>query len=215
MIDRLRRPRNAALIPAIVTALGTAALVRADPAVLSGAAAYGDWTKDAPGTRRHITAADLPTPYATRSASNYGHIVPRPSGVTPQVPPGFTVSEFANGLSAPRLLRVAPNGDIFVAEMGEGDIRVLRAGANGGRATASVYAKGLEEPFGLAFYPPGPNPTYLYVGTVNAVLRFPYRPGDSSARGKPETVVAKLPTGGHGTRDVLFSADGKKMYVAV
>jgi glucose/arabinose dehydrogenase len=215
MIDRRRRPRNAALILAVAVSLGTAAIVRADPTVLSGAAAYGDWTKDAPGTRRHITAADLPAPYATESASNQGGLVQRPSGAMPQVPPGFTVSEFASGLSAPRLLRVAPNGDIFVAEMDEGDIRVLHAGTKGRKATASVYAKGLDEPFGLAFYPPGPNPKYLYVGTVGAVLRFPYHRGDRAARGKPETIVAKLPTGGHSTRDVLFSPDGKRMFVSV
>jgi len=214
MLDRTRWPRNAALVLATVAALGTAAVARAKPAILSGAAAFGDWTQDAPGTRRHITAADLPAPYATKSASNTGHIVPRPKGAVPHVPPGFTVSEFATGLSAPRLLRVAPNGDIFVAETNEGDIRVLHK-AKDGKPRVSVYAKDLEEPFGLAFYPPGPQPQYLYVATADAVRRFPYRGGDQSARGKPEMIGAKLPTGGHSTRDVLFSADGKKMYVAV
>ncbi|HKW52598.1 MAG TPA: sorbosone dehydrogenase family protein, partial [Stellaceae bacterium] len=164
---------------------------------------------------RHITAADLPAPYATQSATNHGHVVPRPKGAMPQVPRGFTVSEFATGLSAPRLLRVAPNGDIFVAETDEGDIRVFHADAKGRKAAATVYAKDLDGPFGLAFYPPGPHPEYLYVANAGAVVRFPYRRGDRGAPGKPETIVAKLPTGGHSTRDVLFSPDGKKMYVSV
>ena len=215
MPDRTRWPRHAALILAAAAAFGTAAVVRADPGVLTGAAAFGDWTQDAPGTRRHITAADLPAPYATRSATNHGHIVPRPKGAMPHVPPGFTVSEFAAGLAAPRLLRVAPDGDLFVAETDDGDIRVFRADAKGGKAAASVYAKDLDGPFGLAFYPPGPQPHYLYVATTGAVLRFPYRRGDRSAQGKPERIGPKLPTGGHSTRDVLFSADGKKMYVSV
>ena len=215
MPDRTCRSGNAALIIAVVGAvLAAAGVVRADP-VLNGSAAYGDWTKDAPGTRRHFTPADLPPPYATRSAGNYGRIVPRPSGAVPKVPPGFTVEAFATGLSGPRLMRVAPNGDIFVAEMRAGNIRVLHAGANGQRATASVYAKGLDAPFGLAFYPPGANPQYLYVGTVGAVLRFPYRSADAAAPGKPKTIVRNLPDGGHSTRDVVFSPDGRKMYVSV
>jgi glucose/arabinose dehydrogenase len=215
MPDQTCRGRNVALILAAAAVLGTAAIVQADPVVLAGPLAFGDWTRDAPGVRRRLTPADLPPPYATGSAANYGRIVPRPSGAVPKVPPGFTVEEFASGLSGPRLLRVAPNGDIFVTEMSAGIIRVLHAGAKGQKATAGIYARGLDEPFGLAFYPPGANPQYLYVGTVGAVLRLPYRSGDATAPGKPETIVRDLPDGGHRTRDVVFSADGRKMYVSV
>src|SRR5258708_27740469 len=154
----------------------------------------------------------MPPPYATRSAANVGRIVPRPGGRVPKAPPGFTVEAFATGLSGPRLLRVAPNGDIFVAEMDAGDIRVLHAAASGQRAMATVYAKGLDEPFGLAFYPPGANPQSLYVGTVDAVLRFAYRSGDAAAEGKPETIVPNLPVGGHTTREVIFPPARRKMY---
>ena len=214
--SRRRRKRSPALVLAGAAAvLGAAAIVQADPVVLTGAFAYGDWTRDSPGARRRFTTADMPPPYATRSVADGGSIVPRPSGATPKVPPGFTVEAFATGLSGPRLLRVAPNGDIFVAEMDAGDIRVLHAVASGQRATATVYAKGLDEPFGLAFYPPGANPQSLYVGTVDAVLRFAYRSGDAAAEGKPETIVPNLPVGGHSTRDVIFSPDGRKMYVSV
>jgi glucose/arabinose dehydrogenase len=186
----------------------------ATPPVLAGAAAYGDWTSDAPGVRRLVTPADLPPPYATRNASNGPRIVNRPREALPQVPPGFKVEEFATRLSAPRVLRPAPNGDIFIAEVGAGAIRVLRRGSGAPAGSGAVYAEGLDEPFGLAFYPPGGDPQYLYVGTVDAVLRFAYRNGDVKARGEPEKIV-RLPEGGHSTRDVIFSPDGRKMYVSV
>src|SRR5260370_14905794 len=147
----------------------------------------------------------MPPPYATGSVADGGAMVPRPSGGTPKVPPGFTVEAFATGLSGPRLLRVAPNGDIFVAEMDAGDIRVLHAVASGQRATATVYAKGLDEPFALAFYPPGANPQSLYVGTVDAVLRFAYRSGDAAAEGKPGTIVPHLAGGGPSPPDRIVS----------
>jgi hypothetical protein len=183
--------------------------------VLAGAAAFGDWTADAPGLRRHITAADLPAPYATRMASNGPHVVRRPGGALPKVPPGFKVELYASGLDGPRLLRPAPHGDMFLAETGGGSIRVLRDAGPGKPARIATYAKGLGGPFGLAFYPPGPDPQFLYVGTVGAVLRFAYRNGDTEAGAKPATIVATLPRGGHSTRDVVFSPDGSKMFVSV
>jgi glucose/arabinose dehydrogenase len=215
-------PRRAMLMLAIAGA-SLAPGLRADaaesggaamPPVLTGTAAYGDWTSDAPGVRRVLTPADMPPPYATRSASNGPRMVGRPGGVLPSVPPGFKVEEFASRLEGPRVLRVAPNGDIFIAEMGGGNIRVLRAGAKAPAGPGAVYAGGLDEPFGIAFYPPGADPQYLYVGTVDAVLRFAYRNGDVKPRGKPER-IARLPDGGHATRDIIFSPDGRKMYVSV
>jgi glucose/arabinose dehydrogenase len=182
---------------------------------LAGAAAFGDWTGDAPGLRRHITAADLPPPYATRTASNGPRVVRRPGDAVPRVPPGFTVELYASGLDGPRLLRLAPNGDIFLAETGAGSIRLLRDAGPAKPASVSTYAGGLDEPFGLAFYPPGPNPQFLYVGTVGAVLRVPYRSGDTQASAKLATIVPTLPRGGHTTRDVAFLGDGSKMFVSV
>ncbi|HEX7969116.1 MAG TPA: sorbosone dehydrogenase family protein [Stellaceae bacterium] len=216
-------PDLALILAAAGAALGCALMAHpvqaADRAatlpVLTSEAAYGDWTTDAPGVRRRITPADLPPPYATNSASNGGRIVRRPAGASPQVPPGFKVEEFATGLGEARLLRTAPNGDIFIADIGGGNIWVLRTGGSGQRATVSSYAKGLNEPFGLAFYPPGSDPQYLYVGTVDKVVRFAYRNGDAAARGKAETIVPHIPDGGHATRDVIFSPDGRKMYVSV
>jgi glucose/arabinose dehydrogenase len=80
-----------------------------------------------------------------------------------------------------------------------------------------TFAKDLDRPFGIAFYPPGPDPSFVYVAVNNAVLRFPYRSGDVVARGPAETIVPLLSktTGGHWTRDVVFAADGKRMFVSV
>ena len=132
----------------------------------------------------------------------------------PIVPNGFEVNLFASGLAGPRIIRTAPNGDVFVAESSAGRIRVLRP--NGTQAAQpSVFASGLHYPFGIAFYPPGPDPQWVYVGNTDSVVRFPYRNGDLTARGAAETIVPHLPVGGHRTRDVVFSPDGKTMYVSV
>ena len=187
----------------------------ADPPVLSGAAAYGDFTRDAPGVRRHLTLADLPSPYATAAAANSAHLIRRPAEVLPKVPPGFAVELLASGFDAPRLLRTAPNGDVFVAGQRDGSIHLLRQTSAGSPAKIITFAEDLDTPFGIAFYPPGPEPRYIYIGTIGAVLRFPYRNGDEHASGKGEIIIPHLPDGGHSTRDVIFSADGRKMFVSV
>lgn len=189
---------------------------------LTGQGALGDWTTDAPGVRRRITVADLPKPYATRSVDNGPKLVKRPPHAWPQVPAGFKVEEFLTGLENPRLIRTAPNGDIFFAESRPGRIRVLRAANGAGRPEVNeVFVSGLARPFGIAFYPPGPDPQFVYVANTGAVLRFPYRSGDLKARGKGEVIVPDIPGGGqlrgggHWTRDLAFSLDGKKMFVSV
>jgi glucose/arabinose dehydrogenase len=184
------------------------------PAVLQGPAAFTDWSADRPGLRRHITPADLPAPNLAGSFSNAVRIVRRSPGQTPAVPPGFEISLFAEGLDDPRQMRTAPNGDIFVVESDPGRVRVFRPAA-AGQPSNSVFASGLTAPFGIAFYPPGPDPQWVYVGNTNSVVRFPYRSGDIAARERPETIVPQLPVRGHSTRDVAFSPDGKTMFVAV
>ncbi len=190
--------------------------------VLTGKAALGDWTTDAPGVRRRLTTADLPQPFDTKSVDNGPRLVPRPEGAWPKAPAGFKVEEFAGGLQNPRLVRTAPNGDIFVAESRAQQVRVLRAAAGAGKAEVSeVFADGLNRPFGIAFYPLGPNPQWVYVANTGSVVRFPYRNGDLKARGAAEVIVPDLPGGGqlrgggHWTRDVVFSKDGKRMFVSV
>ncbi len=208
---------------AVAAALAlVAAAARGDaPAVRAGRAAFGDFTQDAPGVRRKIAVGDLPPPNATRSVDNGPRLVKRPDDAWPRVPPGFKVDLFADGLENPRLLRTAPNGDVFVAESAAGRVRVLRARDGVAKAERTeVFAADLEQPFGIAFYPPGPAPRWVYVGETGAVVRFPYRAGDLAARGPREPVAAlpsggRLRGGGHWTRDVAFSLDGKRLFASV
>lgn len=178
----------------------------------------GDWQNDAPGQVHRIDLTSLAAPYATSSAGNSPKTVDRPAGANPVVPEGFQVKLFVSDLSGPRLMRTAPNGDIFIAETRRGRIRILRT-ADGADAPSenSIFAEGLPGPFGIAFYPVDGEPKWVYVGNVNSVVRFPYRNGDLKATGPAETIVAKLTDskGGHSTRDVVFSDDGKRMFVSV
>jgi len=182
--------------------------------------AFSDFRGETPGVIHKITVADLPAPFATTSARNNSTVVPRPADARPQTMPGYSVALYADGLENPRLMRTAPNGDIFVAESRPGRIKVMRGRDASGRAqTVDVFADGLTRPFGIAFYPPGANPTHVYVGNTDSVVRFPYQVGDLKARGPKET-VAGVPTStppgrGHWSRDVVFSRDGKKMFVSV
>lgn len=187
---------------------------QAEP-VLQGKDAYGSWQADKPGVVRLIRPEDLAKPGASRSVSNSARVTARGSA-TPQVPQGFKIELLVDSLSDPRVLRVAPNGDIFVAETGPGRIRVLRLGEGAKVATNEIFASGLNRPFGVAFFPNGDNPQWVYVANTNSVVRFPYRVGDLKASAKAETVVASLPAGsGHSTRDIVFTPDGKRMLVSV
>jgi glucose/arabinose dehydrogenase len=113
-------------------------------------------------------------------------------------------------------MRVAPNGDIFISETSAGRVRVLRLAADGTVAQNDIFTSGLTLPFGTSFYPLGDDPRWLYVAETDKVVRFPYRAGDTKPRGPAEVVVAELPHGGnHFTRDLVFSADGSKMFVSV
>lgn len=103
--------------------------------VLSGEAAFGTWEPDAPGVRRLITPADLPPPSLTENDpeapdfENMATVVPAPEGAMPKVPEGFQVEVFAQGLTQPRVIRVAPNGDVFVAESEGGRVVVFATDA--------------------------------------------------------------------------------------
>jgi glucose/arabinose dehydrogenase len=201
----------------ILTITILAAATSACEAQPPGPAALGDWRSDAPGVVRHITTADLPAPFASPPAGAPPSVVATPPGAALKTLPGFTVAAFAR-LEGPRQIRVAPNGDIFVAETDAGRIHVLRA-ADGATSPSQseVFAEGLDRPFGIAFYPAGPNPQWVYVANNNSVVRFAYHAGDLKAGGAPQTVVAKLTdrSGGHSTRDVAFSGDGRTMFISV
>jgi glucose/arabinose dehydrogenase len=234
------------LLTVLCVLVGCASGARSTPGdpetanVLTGRAAFISSTDIQPGVLRKITPADLPAPYATNSVSTRSRIVPRPEGVLPKAPPGFEVQLFATGLDQPRVIRVAPNGDVFVIETRAGRIRVFRGVGPDGRALqSSVFATGFREAYGMAFYPNGDNPQWLYVGNTNSVVRYAYTKGDLVATGEADTVIETLPSDvprdveafreydrsvragklppdhGHWTRDLAFSLDGKRLFVGV
>ncbi|MFZ0275803.1 MAG: PQQ-dependent sugar dehydrogenase [Candidatus Sulfotelmatobacter sp.] len=177
---------------------------------------FTDFRYEKPGTVRKITVADLPKPYATQSAENGPQLVARPENAWPVALPGFKVDLYAGALDNPRTLRTAPNGDIFLTESDPGRIRVYRGLTSDGKPEQSaVFASGLKHPYGLAFYPPGADPQWLYVGSTSELVRFPYHNGDLKASGAPEHIADLPDTGGHWTRAVAFSNDGKRLFVAV
>ena len=212
------------LVPLAAAVLGMAqpqAAERCYAGTLTGSAAVlSDWSDDRPGLCRLIRPRDLATPGA--SNTSYSRIVPIPAGVLPKVPEGFRVRQFHRGSEKPRLIRTAPNGDIFVAESLSGQIRVLRPDGICQLGTSALFATGLDRPFGIAFHPPGANPQWVYVAEEGRVIRFPYQSGDLAARGEAAVVVPDLPRGadnlpgkGHWTRDVQFSHNGVRMFVSI
>ncbi|MFO7324973.1 MAG: PQQ-dependent sugar dehydrogenase [Pseudomonadota bacterium] len=176
-----------------------------------------EWKKDAPGVVHRVDLDKLPAPFATPSANNFPQVVPKPADAELKVPPGFKVEVYLTGLSGPRNMQVAPNGDVFLAETNAGRVQVLRPSADGRTATPTVFAQGLQQPYGIAFHPSADNPQWVYIAEVNRVVRYEYRIGDTVARGLPEIVIPQLSPvgGGHFTRDIVFSKDGSKLFVSV
>jgi glucose/arabinose dehydrogenase len=192
--------------------------------LLTGKTAMGYWTSDAPGVRRKITVQDLPPPSSNILAINRARVVDRPTGAQPRVPAGFKIELYASSFRDPRFLLTAPNGDIFVVESRANQIKVLRDANGDGKpdVTEAFSERDLNKPFGIAFYPPVGDPRFLYVANTDGVIRFPYRNGDLKARGPAEKLgahlsggAAHLRSGGHWTRDIVFSPDGTKMYVSI
>lgn len=195
-----------------------AASDKIDPkSLVTGPAAFADYRTEKPGLFHKITAGDLPKPFDTKSSANFPRVVAKPDNMWPQAPAGFKVELYASGLTQPRQIRTAPNGDLFVADSRKGELQIFRGRSSDGKPEqVSTFATGLKQVFGIAFYPPGASPQWVYAGNTNAVVRLPYKNGDLKATGSAETVVPELPAGGfHWTRDVVFSNDGKRMFVAV
>jgi glucose/arabinose dehydrogenase len=163
-----------------------------------------------------------------------------PAGLTPRAAPGRRVNAFATGLQHPRWVYVLPNGDVLVAETsapprpedGKGikgramthymkkagaaapsanRITLLRDADNDGVAEVrSVFLEGLNSPFGMELIG-----TDLYVANTDAVVRFPYREGETRIAAPGEKLV-DLPAGPrnhHWTKNLLASKDGSKLYV--
>ena len=177
-----------------------------------------DWKNDAPGRKHFVDVSNLPPAFDTPSANNFPRVVPKPADAQLKLPKGFKIDVFTTELNAPRTMRIAPNGDIFVAETNSGRIKVMHPAADGTKPQSiSTFAQGLVQPFGMAFYPAN-NPQWLYVAENNRVVRYAYKSGDGVASAVPEVVIPQLaPTagGGHFTRDLQFSPDGKRMFVSV
>jgi len=231
---------------AALSLLATTVLLAALPAtaqqpLLTGHAAFTDWNQQAPGIRHKITLADLPEPNPAEAVNNTAHVIPRPDDAWPTAPPGFKVTLYAGGdtkpmqradnkevmklsggtFTEPRLIRTAPNGDLFLSDSGAGIVYVLRGtGADGKAKTIEKFATGLVHPFGIAFYP-AVNPKFVYVASTGSVVRYPYTAGDLHAAGPAEVLIPDLPGyaqltgGGHWTRDVVFTKDGTHMLISV
>ena len=163
-----------------------------------------------------INHKDLPKPYASDSARRNSRMVAQPANAKLSLPKGFKISVFAEGgFTYPRWMTLAPNGDVFVADSRANSVVVLRDKNKDGTITADerfTFAENLSQPFGMAF-----NADYFYVANTDAVVRFKYKSGQTIAEAAPEKIIA-LTEGGynqHWTRNILFSSDGKKLYVSI
>ncbi len=158
-------------------------------------------------------------------------------GQTPVAAAGLKVSAFAEGLTHPRQLYVLPNGDVLASEsltlagpvksafdyaivttmrrakaLGQSPNRVMLlrdADGDGAAETRSVLLENQNQPYGMAF-----KDGTLYLGNTDALMAFPFSPGDTKV-GVPGRKLMDTRPGGHWTRNLLFSADGQKLYVAV
>jgi glucose/arabinose dehydrogenase len=169
---------------------------------------------EATATATPSPTRDIPTPEPTPNA-----VVPPTRVVPPQneigLPPGFGISVFVQGLSDPRMMAIGPDGELYVAERGAG--RIIRLPdrdddgvADGAPSGVEVVADGLRAPSSIAFYVDGS----LYVGETTRILRLSDPDGDGVFQ-EQEMVIEGLPSGGHSTRTVLFSPDGKYLYVSI
>jgi glucose/arabinose dehydrogenase len=215
-------PRSAALLTLAALVAGASAFAEGpckNP--LTGKQAFTNYSEEHPGVCRHLRVTDLPMPYATPGVDNGADMVARPANAWPQAPRGFKVTQYYTGLDQPRLIRTAPNGDLFVALSYQNKIMVFRGvGADGKPKQVSTFAGNLSQPFGIAFYPAGPDPKWIYIGNTDSVVRFPYHNGDLKATGAPRKLAdlpggGRLRGGGHWTRDIAFTKDGQHMLVSV
>jgi glucose/arabinose dehydrogenase len=183
--------------------------------------AFGQESKQSSGSNRIVIKPDgLPKPFQTESVRNPPKVIPQPDGAKLELPQGFELSVFSEGdYQNPRWVIQGPNGDLFLTDSGDkvNSIYLLRDVNKDGKIDNATerftFATGLNYPFGMAIQKVGAQ-TYFYVGNTDSVVRFKYQVGQTKLEGPPEKLI-DLPIGGHRTRDVLFSRDGKKMYVAV
>lgn len=158
--------------------------------------------------------AKLAPPFHTESARRSSRVIPQPADAKLMVPKGFKVNVFAEGnFRYPRWMALAPNGDVFVADSRANSIIVLRDTNNDGIADQRwVWSDKLAQPFGMAFHK-----DWFYVANTDSVVRFKYKRGQTAAESEAEKLVELTPGGynQHWTRNILFSPDGKKMFVSI
>ncbi len=205
---------NATMLSLLI--LSSTHVLAADTAIKKGKDAFGSWKDDKPGVTRLLLPQDLQAPNEANTSENFAAPIKMPEDAKPLLPKGFTADLVASGIKSPRIVRVAPNGDIFVADSRADQIRVYRLGDGATKLEdEGIFAGNLHQPYGLAFYPPGPNPEWLYVANSYSVVRFAYKNGDIKAADEPQVIIDHIPEAHHWTRDIVFSADGSKLYLAV
>ncbi len=170
-----------------------------------------------PKAERIVIRPDsLPKPDATSSAKNPPKVVDPSPGASLYLPSGFAVDVFAEGdFVYPRWIIEGPNGDLFLTDSKANKVFLLRdANKDGWIDNASerfTFLEGLNRPFGMAI-----RDGYFYVANTDGVLRYKYQAGQTKLESAGEKIIA-LPADGynnHWTRNLLFSRDGKKLYVS-
>lgn len=161
-----------------------------------------------------IDPANLLPPFHTESARRGSKVIPQPENAKLNLPKGFAVNVFAEGgFTYPRWMALAPNGDVFVADSRANSVIVLRDIDKDGKADQRfVFSNKLAQPFGMAFHK-----DRFYVANTDSIVRFAYKSGQTEASGEPEKIVELTPGGysQHWTRNILFSKDGKQMFVSI
>ncbi len=191
----------------------TFALRLAMAAAIAAAPASAQLFEQEPGTKITIDLKALPKPYAPPSPANASLSIPRPKDAMPRVPAGFKVNVFADDLERARVVKVAPNGDVFLAQQ-TGDVRVLRDADGDGKADKiELYAEDMANPHGIDF-----TKDAVLIGDLKAVWSFAYKAGDMKPATAPKQLTpdgALGDAGGHSTRNVAVHPDGTKFYVAI
>lgn len=168
---------------------------------------------EAVGTAYDIRVEDLPDPAPTSFIGNRPILIPRPSGARLRVPSGFEVTLFADGLQHPRAMAVGADGAVFVAESNAGNItRLLDTDGDGRADSVRPFASDFRLPSGIAI-----EKGDLYVADERAVWWLGKAEGASEAEGRrPITRAGAFgTTGGHWTRMIRFSPDGRRLYVSI
>jgi len=175
----------------------------------------------------------------SKSHGNYSKVIGWKNGETPVAPSGFTLTKYADGFKNPRWMYVTPSGDILVAQsnsnysflkqigaalIGAGKsnnlkhsadiITLLRDSNKDGipELRETFLTERLNQPFGMLIIG-----NWFYVANTDAILRYPYKAGQTKITGKGEKIV-DLPAGKHNqhwSRNIIANSDNSKIYIAV